>query len=231
MTAPTISVRVSVLQAITDFSERTGDPAAKDVLTLLRLAKKVEREIKTFKSKKLKAVKVMVDGSTAPLPEDAYNILKIYPGDLTNNINNYWRNLYSAGIYYETLYEVDYIWSSLDSTQYIDSKLFDIINEEIVFPTTFNDQEFTIFYNCWELDEMGYLIVNESHIEAISSYFKLFFISRKNYQSFKSSPMTRGNDLIYEKESKREYHVAKAQAKSDDLELTPMDQREIDEIY
>jgi len=227
----TIHRRVSILQSITDFSERTADPAAKDVLTLLRLAKKVEREIKTFKSKKLKAIKTIVDGSTVALPEDAYNILKIYPGDLTDDIANYWANVSSVGINYETIYDLDYIWQSMDSTQWVDSKLFDIINEEIVFPSSFNSQEMTIFYNCWELDDLGYILVNESHVEAISAYFKLFFIERANYQSFRSQKMTRGNDLGYEDRMKRNYNIARAKAKSDDLELTPVDQREIDGIY
>lgn len=231
MNTPTIQKRVSVLQAITDFSERTAEPGAKDVLTLLRLAKKVEREIKTFKSKKLKSIVVSVDGTVTPLPPDAYNILKIYSGDLTDDISNYWADDTYPVINYETIYDLDYIWQSLDSSQWVDTKLYDIINEEIVFPSSFTGQEMTIFYNCWELDEMGYIIVNESHIEAIAAYFKSFFISRVNYQSFKNAKMLRGNELGYEKQAKLDYGIARNKAKAADLELTPMDQREIDEIY
>jgi len=223
--------RVSVLQAITDFAQRTDDPAAKDVLLLLRLAKQVERSINTFKGHKLKALKITVDGSTYALPDDAYNILKIFPGDLTDNIANYWADLFDVGINYETIYELDFIWSSLDELQWIDPKLFDIINEEIVFPTAFNDQDFTLFYNCLELDDMGYMIVNESHIEAISAYFKLFFVERSNYKYFKRDRMTRGNDIAYEDRLRKQYHIARANAKSADLSITPMDQKEIDGIY
>jgi len=230
MTAKSIK-RVSVLQAITDFAQNTDDPAAKDVLLLLKLAKRVERKINTFKGHKLKAITVTVDGSTVDIPDDAYNVLKIYPGDLTGNIANYWADLYTIGISYETVYETDFIWSSLDKYQWVDSKLFDLINEEIVFPTSFNDQTFTIFYNTVELDSMGYMIVNESHIQAISTYFKQFFVERINYKSFRKARMLRGNDLEYQRQVKRDHFVAMASAKSEDLSISPMDQKEIDGVY
>ena len=232
--------KVSILQSITDFAERTDDPVAKDHLLLLKLARKVEREINTFRSKTLKAVLVHVEGDSTPMPNDAFRIDKIYPGDLTDEISNYYKDIYTSGVQYDKLYDqdvssyviqTDFVWRLLDRHEWIDTKLWDIVNDTIVFPSGYSNQELTIFYQAWETDELGYLLVNESHINAISLFFKFYFAERSTWKSFRSKKMMRQGELGFERGLKRDYLIARGSAKSQDLERTPMDRREIDGIY
>ena len=118
-----------------------------------------------------------------------------------------------------------------DRYQWIDTRLYDIVNEMIVFPVGTMNGEFTIFYNAVETDVDGYMMVNESHIEAIATFFKLFIAERSNWKRFRSKSLIRGGELNFEQAVKRDFLMARARAKSDDLERTPMDRREIDGIY
>lgn len=235
--------RVSILQAITDFAEKTDDPIAKDHLLLIKLAKKVERQINTFRSRTLKAFTQTVEATTIDLPIDTYKVDKVYAGDLTDDITNYYRDLQplnAANVQYSWLdtqenssyiIQEDFLWANAERRLWLDTKLWDIVNEQLVFPSGYVNHAMTIFYRAWEVDEMGYILVNESHIDAISAYFKYYIAERTNWKRFRSQRMIRGGEVGFERDLKQDYLFARSRAKSDDLERTPMDRREIDGIY
>jgi len=235
--------RVSILQTITDFAEKTDDPIAKDHLLLMKLAKRVEREINTFRSRTLKAFTQTVDGTTLDLPLDTFKVEKVYPGDLTDDIANYYLDLQplnAANVQYSQLdiqrnssyiIQEDFLWANLDRYLWLDTKLWDIVNEQLVFPSGYVNHDMTIFYRAWEVDGNGYILINESHVDAISAYFKYYIAERTNWKRFRSQRMIRGGEVSFERDLKQDYLFARSRAKSDDLERTPMDRREIDGIY
>lgn len=197
--------RISIKQAILDLIEETDPTVNKSIPLLVKWGKRLESRIGTPRGYNLRFKLITAVNNTIPLPDEAIIVQRVYKGDFTDQEEKYYKEL--SGHIIET-YEIDgaeYYWASIDGTDMMYEMLWEEWGNEIRLLNDYDGYDFTVIYSYIELDNEGFPIVNESHIEAIKLYLKYKLVERMLWGVFKSNRMLRNNMLAYKEELKRDY--------------------------
>lgn len=214
-----VSIRVAIANAI----EEMDDAASRYQNQMLRWAKYIEQEIGSKLAYPYKAKAVTVNQCLVDIPTEAFRVWDIIPGDYEDVCNLQYRTMNSTIRTDERVIEVDgtskiditYLWIPQETAR-VNSLLWQEIGDHISFVKNYDGQVVTLLFQEIQLDEKGFWLVNESHIDAIKKY--LFFMTAKKFgwKEFKSSKLLRANTLSYIKDLERDYSIAVRHARAED---------------
>jgi hypothetical protein len=217
----------SIIQAILDAIDETDGSIAKHMNQLIKWAKYCEKSIGSLNGYPFKAAFFTVTGSAITLPDDCYRVKALFLGNQTDKLNLRYADPGSRVISVDNRSDdtdLEYVWEGL-SSQAINKVLWEEVGDILSLPDQFETTEMTVLYQYIQTDEKGYWVVNDSHIEAIKRYL-IYMISKKFlFRNFKSSKMTRANDLLIVDQYKKDYSVAIRNARAEDGKESPLDTR------
>jgi hypothetical protein len=213
--------RSSIKQAIVNLVEETDSSVTRNIPLLIKWATRLESRIGTLKGYKLKCSMAEAIQGTIKLPDDCIELHKIYAGDHTEDIINFYRDMFYKDLPADDPYpfdaydESDMVWSTLQTVSFMPI-IWDDWGDEVHLMNDYTGEEFTLWYSSIELDQEGYPIVNESHIEAIKMYLKFKLAERKLWHKFSSDKMIRQNELGYIGDLRSSYRREVRNARAED---------------
>jgi hypothetical protein len=210
--------RLSVKEALLDFVEDTGDTL--DINVAHRWARKAESAINSKRGYMLKSALRTVENCRITLPDDCVNVLMVLEGDYMDEKRKF-SDLYMDSIVnnYTDDLDIEHCWITLDVTR-INPALWEEYGNELIFTSEYEGIEVTLQYKAFEFGSDGYLIVNESHIEAIEAFVFFKSVSKYRHILFKREKIIRGGHTDYVNEKEDKYHRAVRNARAQDSKLT-----------
>lgn len=141
------------------------------------------------------------------LPDSAVHVTGIMPGDFSEDARQIFTKCYS--MFKNEINDIDgqfiYYWNPVDGRAMVVSHQWEVQNNNIVFEMPFNYETVTVDIIKKETDKDGFILVNESNIEAILAYVELMMTKKITYRNFKRNRIT-GPANQYIESLKREYN-------------------------
>lgn len=215
--------QISIKQAIINLSEDLDIPVSNQA-TLMKWAIEAEKGIHSWNSAIYTAELYTVLNSSVILPGNVIKVRKIVYGD---HVDTFCQLFYKYNLNKQTTDEVtELTWSSLDGSQHwdnslcVDNLLWNYKDGAINFPSNMPDQDVTIIHQVLNVDDEGFLIVNDTHIKAIRLYLELKYLKREGFKKSITGRYDNGF-MNYSKELDMEYHRAVANARALDSQALP----------
>lgn len=217
----------SIIQPILDAIDETDGTIGKHMNQLIKWAKYCEKSIGSLNGYPFKTAFFTVTGSAITLPSDCYRVRALFLGNQTDTLNLRYTDPGSSVINVDNISDdtdLEYVWENLSSKP-INKVLWEEVGDILSLADQFETTEMTVLYQYIQTDEKGYWLVNDSHVEAIKRYL-IYMISKKFlFKNFKSSKLTRNNDMLLVNEYKRDYNIAIRNARAEDGKESPLDTR------
>ena len=216
--------KVSIRQAVLDAIDDTEDAIARHMNMLLKWAKYCEKAIGSANGYPVKASLHTVVNSEIDSPDDCYAVLGVIPGDYTDELNLKYCNLDTININVENIsddLDLQYVWADL-SKKRIPKVLWEEVGNKVNIVEQYENSDVTLVYQFIETDDKGFWLVNETHLDAISKFLKYKYANKFMFRNFKSSKLTRGNDMELIREYKSDYSHAVRNARALDAQEGPM---------
>ena len=209
--------KIKIQQAILNAIEESDASAARFHNQMMRWAKYLEREIGSKLGYTYKAKKFTVNGCIIELPDDCYAPVMILPGDYEDQCNVKYITDGWIPIRTDPHGDDDFSWLWRPAEAYsVDEYLWEEIGEEIHLVNTYSSMEMTLVYQAIETDQMGFWLVNESHIDAITKFI-IFKIAKKfKWKLFKSDKLLRSGHVEMINDLKNDYNHAVRNARAQD---------------
>jgi len=221
--------RSSIRQALINAIEETDENLGRYPNQSLKWAKYIEREIGSKNGYKVKAKTMTLTGCYLNLPPDCYRVIGVVPGDYEDQCNIQYRDITNIIIQEDTIAGADVydrdltkLWVPAETT-WVKSLLWEEIAEQLHMIQEYENKVMTLIYNYIEMDQKGYWIVNESHINAITKFI-IFKYSKKYYWTiFKSGILLRQGHIATVRDLERDYNVAVRGARAEDGKESPFE--------
>lgn len=213
--------KLTIRQAILDAIDETDEQLGRYPNQVMKWAKYIEKEIGTILAYPIKSVLFTVTGSMIDLPDDCYRVRDMLMGDHTGEPNAQYLderypllqidNRYNA----EPLDQVEYVWEPEDRV-HVHPMMWEEIGEQLQLVRMFNDQQVTLIYEYIPVDDNGYWLVNESHIDPIKKFIIYKFACKFRWKIFKSDKLLRSGHLQTVQILQRDYSHAIRNARAND---------------
>lgn len=210
--------RLSVKEALLNVIEDTDDSI--DLNIAMRWATRTEKKINSKRGYILRSALRTVANCKVSLPEDCVEVLMVLEGDYMDEQGKF-SDLYMDSLINDYTDElgIEHYWINLDATT-VSPALWEEFGNELMLSSEYDDLEVTIQYKALETDTEGYLVVNESHIDAIEAYLRYKIADKYRHILFKKEKILRDGHTYYVEERKNEYHRAIRQARAEDTKLS-----------
>lgn len=215
--------RITISKSITDFAEDNDFPLS-DIATLMKWAINCEKKMSKY-GHYFKCELHTITESYISLPDSVVDVHKIFFGDVTDEFERVFSNSNTIRMTEETVSGIEYAWSSLNGVQ-LNELLWEWANGNINFTTNYDGEEVTVFFTELEKNDEGFIIVNESHIEAIQAYLKFKIAEREEFKR-NMGRAADGNFMRYTRELKLEYARKLRDAAAQDTRESNIDENAI----
>lgn len=214
-----VNIKVAVLNALQD----TGIDVTKDIPTITRWAADAEREIGSFYSLKRKQDVLVVNGCTAEIPCDASTVQGVLLGDygcecgeLFTRCFGFAQSITAANT--DTFLIIDK--PTNDNMFLLGGIKWSVQQGKIVFSQSYDKKKITIQYLGFAIDQDGFPMIMENHVEAIVHFIMYKYAIRSRFTPIK---MDRADINHFW----REWMRLCSHARADDAELTDSERQEI----
>lgn len=215
-----ISIRVPVLEALGDM----GIDHGKNITDFTRWAVRAEKAIGSYYSYKRKIAVITVSKFRAELPCDAVYVQRVLLGDygcdsadLFNYVCTITRAINVSQT--DTFLIID---KPEDASEVLVSPIkWEIQNNCIVLNDNYDNQKITVQYLGLEIDNDGFPMVLEGHVDAIVEYIMYRFARRSRFSREQKMELGDVRDL------KLSWNELMLEARADDAILSESDRQEI----
>lgn len=201
--------KVKIQQAILNAIDESDPSIARFQNQMMRWAKYIEKAIGSKLAYKYKAKKFTVNGCIIELPDDCYRPVMLLPGDYEDQCNVKYMTAGWIDVRSDSRDTDDYswLWKPMEVNE-IDDYLWEEIGEELSLVNTYSDMEMTLVYQAVETDQMGFWLVNESHIDPMTKFILYKFAKKFKWKLFKSDKLLRSGHVEMVRELERDYSHA-----------------------
>lgn len=221
---------ISIHDAIYNTFGDTGLDIKTETPTFMRWAVDAEKKIGSYYGWKKQFQVLVGDKCRVKLPMNCMSVQRMVIGDygcdcdsLMSNATNWSIQNLDVGAFISAnpgvfSLEVDLDPDGKNFNLY--NNKYEIQNNNMVFASSVDKQKVTIMYLGYEVDCDGFLLVSENHILPITAYIKWQIAKRSRYTPIKM-------DIVDIKMNEAEWKELRNQARGEDAELQPQDQRAI----
>lgn len=203
-----IKKKISIHNAIIELIDSTSPEYTSLLPTLMKWSIWADQKIASAYAYEEEIIVRDVIDRRAELPADCVYVKAIVVGDQSAlDINAFYNNYYT---YYQEATipyfgeSVIFNWSTTDVIYRPIPLHWKVLDNEIYFETSFEDQKITLLILRYKRDKNGFPLVNENHIEAISAYLKWRLADRERYNQFKTLKLS-GASLRFVEDLKQEW--------------------------
>lgn len=177
---------VSVQLAVQDAMENINMFDERMRPLFVRWAEEAELKIGSFYQyrRAYKTVKVGSDKHRAPIPCEVINILGIMCGNISCNANTIYREAYSYYQGYNTgaYTSQNFLINSDGAPVFYNNPIWEIQGNDIVFLSPMQQLDYTLDCLIREVDENGFLMINELHRDACAAYIEMQYAKQSRWQ-------------------------------------------------
>ncbi len=224
--------RTSIRQSLINAIEETDENLSRYPNQMLKWAKYLERAIGSASGYKVKALTVTLTGCYIDLPADCYRVIGVFPGDFEDEANVQYRDIANIIIKEDTIVGADVydrdltkLWIPMETT-WLNAMMWEEITDQLHMIQEYENKEVTLVYTYIEMDQKGYWIVNESHIDAITKFIVYKYAKKYYWKIFKSGTLLRQGHIATIKDLKADYSIAIRNARAEDGKETPFEKEQ-----
>lgn len=221
---------VSIHDAIYNAFGDTGLDIKSETPTMMRWAVEAEKKIGSYYGWKKQIAVLTGDKCRVKLPMQCMSVQRMVIGDygcscdtLIANSSNWSIQNLNVGAFISDnpgIFSLEVDLDPQGNNFNLYQNKYEIQNNYMVFSNSVDKQKVTILYLGYEVDCDGFLLVNENHILPITAYIKWCLAKRSRYTPDKM-------DVVDIKMNEGEWIELRNQARGEDAELQPHDQKAI----
>lgn len=215
--------KVSIRQAIVNAVDETDPLFMRYELQALKWAKYIEQEIGSMNGYVMRAESFIVQDDQMNVPNGCLKIHRIIYGDYENDLTSLYKDIRGTVLQEDERVLTDQVevklWMPAEIT-YVPDVMWEQRIDTIQFVQSLKGKTVTVIFSAVDVDDLGYWLVSENHIKAISDYLIYMFAKKYLWRTIKSDRMLRQGELNNVQILKINYEKSIRNARAKDSEET-----------
>lgn len=191
---------ISIREAITQLVDETTPEYINMIPTLVRWGKQCDLRIGSYYSYKKQYILRTITNGFVELPLSAVHVLGVVLGDHLSNCPDIFNSQSLLSQNTEQLVDGQqyvFMWDDVSRYQIRTKFHWEVQDNTIVFPgNTYNDQEVTVALLTYQEDAHGWPMINENHLQAITTWLKIKLAKKQQWISLLTKKMTPSERIL-----------------------------------